>query len=57
MIYSDLSHNTDILSFNSSIVFHGRAILEGLILCIALVAIFRANVINLKQPGKVYLCT
>ena len=34
----DSSHNTDILNYNSSIVLPGRAILEELILCIALVA-------------------
>ena len=32
----DLSHNTDILNYYSSIVLPGRAILEDLILCNAL---------------------
>ena len=36
--YPDLSHNTDILNYNSSIVLPGRAILEELILRIALAA-------------------
>ena len=37
-VYPDSSHNTDILNYNSSIVLPGRAILEELILRIALAA-------------------
>ena len=37
-LYPDLSHNTDILNYDSSIVLPGRAILEDLILRIALAA-------------------
>ena len=37
-VYPDSSHNTDILNYNSSIVFPGRAILKELILRIALAA-------------------
>ena len=37
-LYPDSSHATDILNYNSSIVFPGRAILEELILRIALAA-------------------
>ena len=37
-VYPDLSHNTDILNYNLSIVLPGRAVLEELILRIALAA-------------------
>ena len=37
-VYSDPSQNTDLLKYNSSIVIPRRAILEELILCIALAA-------------------
>ena len=35
-VYPDSSHNTDIVNYNSSIFLPGRAILEELILSIAL---------------------
>ena len=47
-MYPDSSQNTDILSYNSIIVLPVRAILEELILCIALAA--GAISLSILQP-------